>query len=247
MLSWIHGRIDLATHSLTIIPTTTNPQTGSGDDSLRHMRFSEEVKRTFLERWSQLPKPYVGFHVRSTDRSCSPEKFQAILKTQLQRLPKRKSWLEGAPVYLATDNPEWPEMFRRELEDVQGREIVSFTYHPTAAAADKGGDGDGGWEKEEGGKEGSHVEPLHLNTHLTPEEKHRTNVDGFVDLLLLAFSAHFIKTCGGYTRLAKFLHGEKATALGLIGETLSEGQDVNDVLAAAWRRIQAEEREWGSW
>lgn len=253
-------------------PTPQHPTQGVGDDTLRHLRFSDEVKRAFLSRWAQLPKPYVGFHIRSTDRSCTPEKFAAILKNQVQKLPRRKR-LQGAPVYLATDNPKVPEAFRAELEDVQGREIVSFTYHPPERPAGKGeGEGDEeGDEEEEGGggkrggrkgrkkgkkgkgkgkkkgrrqaqaeegeREEGKPEPLHLNAHLTPEEKHRTNVDGFVDLLLLAFSKKVITTCGGYTRLARFLHKEKATALSLIGERLEEGKTPNEVLEAAVERL----------
>ena len=186
----------------------------------------------------------------------------------MQKLARRPR-LQGAPVYLATDNPQVPEPFRAELEDVQGREIVSFTYHPPERSGSAGeeeeeeGGGGGGRKRgkkgrkgrkkkkqrkaqqeeegvdvvdEEGKKEGK-PEPLHLNSHLTPEEKHRTNVDGFVDLLLLAFSKKIITTCGGYTRLARFLHGEKATALSLIGETMEEGQTPEHVLTAAVERL----------
>ncbi len=232
-------------------PHQTNP-TGSGDETLRHLRFSDEVKRTFLARWSTLPRPYIGFHIRSTDRSCPPEKFAAILQKQVQPL-RRKKRLQGAPVYMATDNPRVPELFRGELEDVQGREIVSFTFHPPVPAPGPGAAAAPGGEEKgrKGRKRGKGEEvaeggpvPLHLNQNLTPEEKHRTNIDGFVDLLLLAFSAKAITTCGGYTRLAKFLHKEQTTALSLIGEALEyEGQDPDEVLAAAWGRLQEEEGE----
>jgi hypothetical protein len=192
---------------------------GSGFETLRHMRFSDEIKRTFLERWAQLSQPYIGLHVRSTDRSCPREKIERLLKHTRQL--SRSRALKGANVYLATDNPEDSEEFLLELRDKQERAIKSFTFIPS--------------ENEDGERV-----PLHLNRNLEPEEKHQTNVDGFVDLLLLAFCDHFIKTCGGYGRLANHLHKDKATALSLIGETLAEGQEVEDVLKAAVARMRAE-------
>ncbi len=196
---------------------------GSGFETLKHLRFSDEVKRTFLARWRQLSQPYIGLHVRSTDRSCPREKIERLLKHTRQL--SRSRALEGADVYLATDNPDDSEEFLLELRDKQARAIRSFTFIP---AEDEDGD----------------RQPLHLNRNLQPAEKHQTNVDGFVDLLLLAFCDHFIKTCGGYGRLAQHLHQDKATALSLIGEALEyEGQEVNDVLAAAVARLQQDVAE----
>ena len=195
---------------------------GSGFETLRHLVFSDEVKRTFLARWAQLSRPYIGLHVRSTDRTCPEEKMARVLR-QTRKL-KRSKALKGANVLLATDNPEQAQAFRNELEGRQRRRMVSFTFQP--------GENDSG-----------EYVPLHLNRQLGPAQKHQTNLDSFVDLLLLALSDHFIMTCGGYSRLANFLHKEKKTALALIGETLEEDQDPHEVVQAAWERMQQEQQE----
>lgn len=200
---------------------------GTPEATLKHLIFSREIKQTFLSRWSQLPKPYIGMHVRGTDRKCGNKMTLKVFeKTQTLR-----EHLKGAPVYLATDNPEAAVEQIQELKEKQGREITSFTYFP----AKKEEENRGGKKERE-----ANVMPLHLNKVLSDEEKHQTNIDGFVDLLLLAFSEKFIMSCGGYSRLAGLLHWDKSIALSTLGLELEEGgdDDVNAVLSEAWREQQ---------
>jgi hypothetical protein len=204
---------------------------GTPETTLQHLLFSDEVKHTFLSRWGQLQKPYIGMHVRGTDRKCGEKKAPKVLK-KVQQLRQR---LKGAPVYLATDNPEAAVEQIEELEGRQGREIVSFTYFP---------DKKEGEEEEGKAEEEKKVVPLHLNKALSDEEKHQTNIDGFVDLLLLAFSQKFVMSCGGYSKLAKLLHEDKGLALGTLGLELEEGgEDVNAVLEEALKQQQQREAE----
>ena len=203
---------------------------GTPEPILQHLLFSQEVKQTFLSRWGKLDKPYVGMHVRGTDRKCGDKKAPKVLE-KVQKLRKR---LKGAPVYLATDNPDAAAEQIEELEGRQGREIVSFTYYPAEEEEAKEG------VKEEDEEEGKAV-PLHLNKALSDEEKHQTNIDGFVDLLLLAFSQKFIMSCGGYSHLAKLLHEDKGLALGTLGLELEEGsEDVDAVLEEALQQQNKE-------
>ena len=221
-----------------IITKPKQTHVGAGEETLRHLIFSDEIKETFLKRWGQLRKPYIGIHIRGTDRRCGDTKQERVLK-KLVKLGSKKR-LKGAQIYLATDNPKVPDEFTEELEDKQLREIIAFTYHPTF---DEGHTefSDGLYrppaEKKKKVQEPTPPPPLHLNKNLTDKQKHVTNVDGFVDLLLLGFSDTFVTSCGGYTRLAKALHDNKEMALGLIGEELQAGQThYNEVLEAALRK-----------
>lgn len=215
---------------------------GTPESTIRHVLFSEEVKRTFLLRWGQISKPYVGMHVRGTDRKCGKKKAPQVMR-KVKFLRRR---LIGAPIYLATDNPEATIEYRDEFEDNQGRKIFSFTYFPShqkgveEPAKDRRmflhDTGTGQTDTNEQGLAGEtdvHI-PLHLNQALKAEEKHQTNVDSFVDLLLLAFSKRFIKSCGGYSQLAKLLHQDKSLALATLGLSLPlDTDDVDRVLQEA--------------
>lgn len=209
---------------------------GSGHKTLQSLRLSDEIKHTFLERWGQLQKPYIGLHIRSTDKSCPQAALlRALRRTRrLQQAPE----LEAAKqVYLASDNPEVPPKFKRVIEKKQGRAIVSFTFHPrpknmTGVAIPDD-------SPREALEASAHIKqkrlefkkkgimPLHLVDYLSPEEKHRTNIDAFVDLMLLGMSERLIPSCGGYSRLAQGLHENKPTVLSLLGE-LPKGHDVDD-------------------
>ncbi len=191
----------------------------------------------------------------------------------MQRTFRRTRKLKRAPeldsarqVYLASDNPEVPTNFRRVIEEKQGRAIVSFTYHPQpknmtgVALADPAEDAARRLSRPRQGGPGEQAKrhfqkkrlefrqkgimPLHLVDYLSPEEKHITNMDAFVDLLLLAMSARLVTSCGGYGRLAERLQENQPTVLSLIGE-LPAGHDVNDndldveaVLTSALERVQ---------
>lgn len=212
-----------------------NPTAGSGHKTLQSLRLSDQIKRTFLERWGKLHKPYIGLHLRSTDKSCPDAAMQRTLKRtrRLKKLPE----LEGAQVYLASDNLEVPPKLRRLIEEKQGRIVVSFTYHPqpknmTGVTIPDDSPGDAleprnhiQQKRREFKRKG--IMPLHLVDYLSPEEKHRTNIDAFVDLMLLAMSERLIISCGGYSRLAQGLHQNKPTVLSLLGE-LPAGHDVDD-------------------
>lgn len=170
---------------------------------------------------------------------------------------KRAAELEDArQVYLATDSPGGPPAnFKKVIEDKQGREIVSFTFHPKPKNMTGVAVSQDPTSRREALESNSFIRqkriefkakgimPLHLADYLSPEEKHQTNVDAFVDLLLLASSARLITSCGGYGKLAQGLHDNKPTILSLIGE-LPPGHDVNDndldvdaVLEAAAARL----------
>lgn len=206
---------------------------GSGLDLLKNMRFSSEIRRTFLKRWSKLAKPYIALHLRRTDKSCSDKNLKKILKA-LHRLGKSGLVPQG-PVYVASDHPELPDDFREELEETQGREVVSFTYHPPTH------------EQRNAKKENAHLqrqkeqerhslglEGLHLHDDLSPAEKHQTNLDAFVDLLLLAMAEELVTSCGGYSRLAGELHEDPAVVLSLLGLPMpGRGENVNALLEAA--------------
>lgn len=187
--------------------------------------------------------------------------MQRTLK-RTRRLKLRPELADARQVYLASDNPDVPPNFKRVIEERQGREIVSFTFHPKPKPKQVEEEGEGvdvdfasGTRREalerneyirqkrlEFKRKG--IMPLHLADYLSPEEKHRTNLDAFVDLLLLAMSSRMINSCGGYSRLALGLHQNKPTVLSMIGE-LPVGHDVDDtdldvdaVLEAAVRRIR---------
>jgi hypothetical protein len=241
-----------------------NHTSGSGHKTLQSLLLSEEIKCAFLKRWAQLEKPYIGLHIRSTDKSCPKAAMQRTLR-RTRKLKHDTDLTAATQVYLASDNPEVPKNFRRVIEEKQGRAIVSFTYHPkpknvsgaalapdasqTAAAAAAAAV----LERSEYIRQ-KRIEfkqrgimPLHLVDYLSPEEKHRTNMDAFIDLMLLAMSARLITSCGGYTHLAQGLHKNKPTVLSLLGE-LPAGHDVDDneldvdaALEAAVRRIQQTE------
>ena len=213
---------------------------GSGMDSLKHMLFSSEIRHTFLARWATLRKPYLALHLRRTDKSCSGQVFKNILK-KVHRLGK-DGVAAGGPVYVASDHPEVPADFQRELEEVQGRDVVSFTYHPPLheprvaikenAALQK---------KKENERHSLGLEGLHLHDDLSPEEKHKTNLDAFVDLLLLASAEALVTSCGGYSRLAKDLHADKPTILSLLGVADGDDQDFDTTLTRLAREDEVGE------
>lgn len=183
----------------------------------------------------------------------------------MQRTLRRTRRLKRAPeledarqVYLASDNPEVPLNFKRVIEERQGREIVSFTFHPRPKNMTGVAISQDPLSRREALERNNFVRekriefkqkgimPLHLVDYLSPEEKHRTNVDAFVDLLLLAMSERLITSCGGYGRLAQGLQANKPTVLSMIGE-LPAVHDVNDneldvdaVLEAAAARLLGE-------
>jgi len=206
---------------------------GSGLDLLRNMRFSLEIRRTFLERWSKLSKPYIALHLRRTDKSCSDMKLEKILKA-LHRLGKSGLVPEG-PVYVASDHPELPDNFREELEKTQAREVVSFTYHPPIHEQRNAKKEDPYLQRQkEHERHSLGLEGLHLHDDLSPEEKHQTNLDAFVDLLLLAMAQELVTSCGGYSHLARELHEDPAVVLSLLSLPKPRpGENMDALLEAA--------------
>jgi hypothetical protein len=159
-------------------------------------------------------------HVRRTDKSCGDKIYEKVF-AKVQKLKKIKR-IAGAPVYFASDNQEVPLDYQKELEHRQGRRFISFTYYPpqheqrSALKASKHLQMVKEAERHSVGLEG-----LHLHDDLTPQEKHQTNMDAFVDLLLLATSDRLVISCGGYSKLAELLHQNPRTVLSLIGEELA--------------------------
>jgi len=206
---------------------------GSGLDLLKNMRFSLEIRRTFLERWSKLTKPYIAMHLRRTDKSCGDKNLKKILKV-LHRLGRSGLVPEG-PVYVASDHPELPDDFREELEETQGREMVSFTYHPPNHEQRNAKKENPLLQRQkEQERHSLGLEGLHLHDDLSPAEKHQTNLDAFVDLLLLAMAEELVTSCGGYSRLAGELHEDPAVVLSLLGLPMpGPGEDMEALLEAA--------------
>lgn len=212
---------------------------GSGVVALRHIKFAESIRSTFLKRWSKLEKPYVALHLRRTDKSCSDEKMERLLQV-LHRMGTSDFWPEG-PIYVASDHPELPEDFREELEERQKRQVVSFTYHPPVHEQRNALHEDPDEQKmKETRRHSLGIEGLHLHDDLSPKEKHQTNIDAFVDLLLLAMSEELLTSCGGYSHLARELHQNQDVVFSVLGLPAPGPNDDLDMLleAAAAARVE---------
>jgi hypothetical protein len=82
----------------------------------RHLRFNHSVTEECQRRASFLPKPYIGIHVRNTDRKSNFENLYNVNKALIHSYPA---------VYLATDCKEVIAFFKARTN------VKNFTTFPS--------------------------------------------------------------------------------------------------------------------
>ncbi len=105
-------------------------QSGGGpptDRLMRGMRVSPRLAADFRQRWSALPKPYIGIHIRDTDKKSSFETVQPVLERV------------SGTVFLATDSAAAQQraarlrpagLFMSEIPDCGGAPIHYRSVSP---------------------------------------------------------------------------------------------------------------------
>lgn len=157
---------------------------GWSTPTLRHLAFSDEIKRLFWLRWRTIPKPYLGVHHRNTD-------IQSNMSTLVTHINGRDG--PGRPIFVASDNASDIVHLRAMLGHDR---VFSFASIPDGL-----------------------VTNLHTSD-IAPAEKHRVNVDTFVDFLILLFAQDLVLSRGGFSRLIGYVRENPGLSFRLVGDVV---------------------------
>lgn len=87
-----------------------------GIKTLQLFTFTKEIQDDFQERYMQMPKPYIGIHIRNTDRKSDVHGF----------LSKYKKQIQNKHIFLASDNIDTIQEIKEEF----GSYIHTFSEIP---------------------------------------------------------------------------------------------------------------------